>query len=153
MIDGRLETWPRTSGSEHPPPPYSLIPFFPNSLFMGRKYDQKSLREKKIDFRRHARTYLVMSGFFLVLNLFLSGTIGWAVWPIFGWGIGVTMQALSLYGPLADPDDAHPTEERRERKRDRRQSEHDERLELRDLDREAPPEPAGGRSYREEDLV
>ena len=73
-----------------------------------KQYEQKSLREKKIDFRRHLRTYLVMSVFFFVLSGLTGG--GWWIWPVLGWGIGVAMQGLSLYGPLADPEDTHPTE-------------------------------------------
>ena len=75
------------------------------------KYEEKTLREKQIDFKRHLRTYLVMSVFFIALNMMGHGRITWAVWPILGWGIGVAMQALSLYGPLKDPDDVHPKEE------------------------------------------
>ena len=73
------------------------------------RYEEKTLREKKIDFRRHLRTYLVMSAFFIILSNTTGGN--WAIWPILGWGIGVAMQALSLYGPLADPEDVHPSEE------------------------------------------
>ncbi len=75
------------------------------------KYEEKTLREKKIDFKRHFRTYLVMSLFFIVLNISSDGNQFWAIWPILGWGIGVAMQGLSLYGPLADPEDIHPVEE------------------------------------------
>jgi len=82
---------------------------------MARKrkpnYEQKTLREKKLDFRRHFRTYLVMSCFFIALNLFGGSNHAWAIWPILGWGIGVALQGLSLYGPLADPEDAHPERE------------------------------------------
>jgi len=105
-----------------------------------RRYEQKSLREKQIDFRRHLRTYLVMCSFFVVLNLVTVGTINWAIWPILGWGIGVAMQALSLYGPLADPEDVHP----REDSKDTPLPDLDERMELRELER---------RPYRDEDLV
>ena len=106
-----------------------------------KKWDDKSLREKQIDFRRHLRTYLVMCSFFVIVNLVSVGSIGWAIWPILGWGIGVAMQALSLYGPLADPDDSHPEEES-----DRQVPlpDLDDRMELRELDR---------RPYRDEDLV
>ncbi len=114
---------------------------------MSRKkrqaYDQKTLREKKIEFRRHLRTYLVMSAFFVVLNFVTIGSLGWAIWPILGWGIGVLMQAMSLYGPLADPEEVHPTESSADRGTplpDLR----DEELELRELER---------RPYRDEDLV
>lgn len=104
-------------------------------------FDRKTLREKKIDFRRHLRTYLVMSGFFIAINVFTVGSIGWAVWPILGWGIGVVMQGLSLYGPLADPEDTHP------RETDNRTPlpDLDEEMELRELETR--------RTYRDEDLV
>ena len=110
-------------------------------------YEQKTLREKKLDFRRHGRTYLVMCGFFLLLNLVTTGTIGWAIWPIMGWGIGVTLQALSLYGPLADPEDAHPTEQNSPPRREGTPLPdlEDEALDLRELEARRP--------YRDEDLV
>ncbi len=116
-----------------------------------RKYEEKNLREKKLDFRRHFRTYLVMSIFFIALNIFGRSHNFWAIWPILGWGIGVAMQGLSLYGPLADPEDAHPddkdaefsgplpdiTDEEVRRRKDE--------MELRELDTRRP--------YRDEDLV
>lgn len=115
-----------------------------------RKYEEKTLREKKIDFKRHLRTYLVMSFFFIALNTLGGSHNFWAIWPILGWGIGVAMQALSLYGPLADPEDVHPADEEfsgplpeitdeevRRRERDR--------IELRELEDNRP--------YRDEDLV
>jgi hypothetical protein len=113
----------------------------------SRKYEEKTLREKQIDFRRHLRTYLVMSAFFVALNVITIGSIGWAIWPILGWGIGVAMQALSLYGPLADPEDAHPTEEERRNTAPprHREAEPEERMELRELETRRP--------YRDEDLV
>ncbi len=107
----------------------------------SRAYEQKTLREKQIDFRRHLRTYLVMCGFFLLLNLITYVGILWAIWPILGWGIGITMQALSLYGPLADPEDVHP----RESERGTPLPDLEERLELREMDARRP--------YRDEDLV
>ena len=106
-----------------------------------KTYDDKSLREKKIDFRRHLRTYLVMSAFFVILNLFTIGSIGWAIWPILGWGIGVAMQAMSLYGPLADPEDVHPREEQEP---GTPLPDLEDRMELRELEH---------RPYRDEDLV
>jgi len=43
------------------------------------KYEEKTLREKKLDFRRHFRTYLVMSFFFVALNLFGGSNNFWAM--------------------------------------------------------------------------
>lgn len=112
------------------------------------KYEEKSLREKKIDFRRHLRTYLVMSVFFVLLSTFTGG--GWAVWPIMGWGIGVAMQGLSLYGPLRDPDDVHPNANGTSSTLD---SEFSGPLpDIRERDRMELKEPER-RTYRDEDLV
>ncbi|WP_116109116.1 2TM domain-containing protein [Lewinella sp. IMCC34191] len=105
-----------------------------------KKYDDKSLKEKKSDFRRHLRTYLVMCAFFVLINIFTIGSIGWAIWPILGWGIGVAMQGLSLYGPLADPEETHP----RDNERGTPLPDLEDRMELRELER---------RPYRDEDLV
>ena len=106
------------------------------------KYEEKTLREKKIDFKRHLRTYLVMSVFFVALSTFTGG--GWAIWPILGWGIGVAMQGLSLYGPLKDPDDVHPGTETKV----------DEQFSgpLPDI-RERERQTVERRTYRDEDLV
>ena len=112
------------------------------------KYEEKTLREKKIDFKRHFRTYFVMSIFFIALNLITDGRSFWAIWPILGWGIGVAMQGLSLYGPLADPEDIHPKEEEELRDQDFSGP-------LPDLREQPEPQRRGGedRPYREEDLV
>jgi hypothetical protein len=112
-------------------------------------YQAKTLREKKIDFNRHFRTYLVMSAFFVALNFFTTGSGGfWAIWPILGWGIGVAMQGMSLYGPLKDPEDVHPQSEPDQNEQqfgtpmpDLRER---DQMELRELDT---------RTYRDEDLV
>ncbi len=119
------------------------------------KYEEKTLREKKLDFRRHFRTYLVMSVFFVGLNLFGGSHNFWAIWPILGWGIGVAMQGLSLYGPLADPEDAHPVGQHDGRDgefsgplpdiTDEEIRRHKDKMELRELDERRP--------YRDEDLV
>jgi hypothetical protein len=117
------------------------------------KYEEKTLREKKLDFKRHFRTYLVMSIFFVCLNFFGGSHQFWAIWPILGWGIGVAMQGLSLYGPLADPEDAHPEDKNADREfsgplpdiTDEEVRRRKDRMELKELQTR--------RSYRDEDLV
>ena len=120
-----------------------------------KKFEEMTLPEKKRDFRRHLRTYLIMSIFFMALNLVTgfggSWRTAWFIWPVLGWGLGVALQGLSIYGPLADDEDDHAQPTRRE-------VEEDERF---DLDRNRPDrqpraEPlgrSGGHDYREEDLV
>ena len=124
-------------------------PFNPNRRMSRQRsknrYEEKTLAEKQLDFKRHLRTYLVMSAFFVILNS-LTGGAFWAIWPILGWGIGVTMQGLSLYGPLRDPDEAHPGEgERLEPLPDLRDRP-TERVELKELQTNAKP-------YNDDDLV
>ena len=115
-----------------------------------KKFDEMTLPEKKREFKRHLRTYLTMSVFFVTLNAFTGfGPRGiytaWFIWPVLGWGIGVALQGLSLYGPLADDEDDHPLPEEdrfdldRDRPRDRRTAE--------------PLGRTDGRNYRDEDLV
>lgn len=106
-------------------------------------YEEKTLAEKKLDFRRHLRTYLVMSLFFIILDYYTSG-LTWAIWPILGWGIGVALQALSLYGPLKDPEETHPTDTDRDFS--------GPLPDLRDYPSPNLPE-LDQRSYRDEDLV
>ena len=116
------------------------------------RYEEKSLRQKQLDFRRHLRTYLVMTVFFFLLSGMTGGN--WWIWPALGWGIGVAMQALSLYGPLADPEDVHPTVEDTEVESEfsgplpditeEEVRRHRDARELRQLEQ---------RSYRDEDLV
>ncbi|NJC26333.1 2TM domain-containing protein [Neolewinella antarctica] len=76
-----------------------------------RPYEEKSLVEKQQDFKRHLRTYVVMSLFFFVLNATTAFGAWWFYWPMLGWGIGVILQGLSLYGPLRDADSTHQQEQ------------------------------------------
>ena len=109
------------------------------------KYEEKTLREKQVDFKRHLRTYLVMSVFFIAINILGGSNHFWAIWPILGWGIGVAMQGLSLYGPLKDPEDMHPGKE---------DVEFSGPLpDIRDEPRKIPMRELDERGYSEDDLV
>ena len=68
-----------------------------------KAYEEKTLQEKQLDFKRHLRTYLAMSAFFFVLNMVTAPGAWWFYWPILGWGIGVVLQGMSLYGPPTRP--------------------------------------------------
>jgi hypothetical protein len=94
-----------------------------------------------------------MGLFFIALNIFGGSRQFWAIWPILGWGIGVAMQGLSLYGPLADPEDAHPEDRNTDREffgplpdiTDEEVRRRKDEIELRELESRRP--------YRDEDLV
>lgn len=39
--------------------------------------------------------------FLIVINILTSPGYYWFVWPLFGWGIGLTMHAFSVWGKHA----------------------------------------------------
>ncbi len=63
----------------------------------------KDLRE----FYGHLTTYVLVCGLLVVIDLLDSSTaeeflgLNWAYWPIIGWGIAVTIHAVSVFLPLA----------------------------------------------------
>ena len=63
------------------------------------RYKIAKKRVKKVkDFYNHLGTWLFFAGFFVLLNFLTSKGSFWAIWPIMGWGIGVAMHALSVFG-------------------------------------------------------
>jgi hypothetical protein len=56
-------------------------------------------RAKQIrDFYGHLSVYVVIIGFLFILNL-VTGDGWWFYWPALGWGIGIAMHAMAVYGP------------------------------------------------------
>lgn len=45
------------------------------------------------EFREHFFAYVVINLLLVGINIFTEGTVGWAVWPILGWGIGLAFHA------------------------------------------------------------
>lgn len=63
------------------------------------KYKAAKKRVKKVKgFYSHFATWLIMSAFFIVLNLISSSGNFWAIWPIMGWGLGVAFHAIGVFG-------------------------------------------------------
>lgn len=52
----------------------------------------------KAGFRSHALIYAVVNAGLVGINLTTSPGYFWAGWPMFGWGIGLAAQGLSVYG-------------------------------------------------------
>lgn len=46
----------------------------------------------------------------VLLNVTTSNEF-WAIWPIMGWGIGVAIEGLSVFGPLRDREDEYESDE------------------------------------------
>lgn len=63
------------------------------------------LAKKRVGFKRHLATYLVMNTFFWIIWYITdhkeddmeSGGIPWPVFPMLGWGIGVMFSYLKAY--------------------------------------------------------
>lgn len=58
---------------------------------------RKKVDEKKAFFK-HLFTWLIFSVFFLILNFSSPANTFWAIYPIAGWGLGVLLQAVKIYG-------------------------------------------------------
>lgn len=62
-------------------------------------YERAKKRVEDIKgFYIHLLTYVVVNAFLLILNYLTSPGQYWVKWPIFGWGIGIVMHALSVFG-------------------------------------------------------
>ncbi len=107
--------------------------------------------EKKRKFHRHLRVYLVMSVFFIVLNVMTYGG-WWAQWPILGWGLGIFFQGMAAYGGPGDTSEWEEKEIEKELRRLNRGKESDSDWINRHPERSAPPRDVN-RPYRDEDLV
>ena len=62
---------------------------------------------KRRDFWAHLLVYVLVNGFFVVLwAVTTDGTFFWPIFPIFGWGIGVAMQAWDAFfrGDITEAD-------------------------------------------------
>ncbi len=57
---------------------------------------KRVVRVKK--FYRHLGTYLIMGAFFFILNITTDPGEIWFIFPMLGWGIGLAMHYLSVFG-------------------------------------------------------
>ncbi len=60
------------------------------------------IAQKRAKFKKHLVVYLVMNAFFWCIWYITSGRNGsdqfpWPIWPLLGWGIGVTLQYFEAY--------------------------------------------------------
>jgi len=69
------------------------------------RYDEAKKRVSEIkEFYQHLATYVVINGMLVVINLLTSPQYFWFVWPLLGWGIGVALHALSVFGGVWGKD-------------------------------------------------
>jgi VanZ family protein len=53
--------------------------------------------EEKIIFLSHLAVYIILNAFLFFLDYRDDKMIGWAYWPLFGWGIGLVMHGLNAF--------------------------------------------------------
>lgn len=70
------------------------------------------------DFYEHLGAYVIVNAGLVIMNLATKGHIGWAVWPILGWGIGIGFHALGTF--FAGTESFQSDFEKWRRKRGRR---------------------------------
>jgi hypothetical protein len=63
------------------------------------KFKAAKKRVKKVKaFYTHFGTWIVFSAFFVFLNLMSGDHEFWALFPIAGWGLGVALHAIGVFG-------------------------------------------------------
>ena len=75
------------------------------------RYKQKSLKA-------NIRKYAIVNSFLVALNLLTSGQIGWAIYPLVFWGLGVALDAWSTYQTESDEYEKQFQKWLRKQKRD-----------------------------------
>lgn len=66
---------------------------------------QQSVRKEQVEFDKYKKKsfqsnllkYAIVNAFLVALNLFTSGHIGWAIYPLVFWGLGVALDAWVTY--------------------------------------------------------
>jgi carbohydrate-selective porin OprB len=124
--------------------PYFLV------VIMNERHSQGKKRQlsSKQEFYQHLSVYLVMSVFFLLLNLATSiGTL-WFHWPVMAWGLAVAFHYIDVFGFFGQARDHEPERALPEARgeKDTLLDDEEEELPLRPLEK-AP------RKWDESDLV
>lgn len=63
------------------------------------KYEKARKRVRKVkSFYKHLGTWVICSAFFIILNLITSPDEIWAIFPILGWGVGIALHGIGVFG-------------------------------------------------------
>lgn len=60
----------------------------------------KSKREQskaRVEFRIHLYVFIIVMAFLALIDLISSPEHIWFIWPLLGWGIGITIHGLTVY--------------------------------------------------------
>ena len=55
------------------------------------------LARKRVEFRTHLTVYLVINAMLWIIWYFTGSNYPWPIWPMFGWGVGLTFHYLFDY--------------------------------------------------------
>lgn len=62
-------------------------------------YEQAKKRVQAIrGFYIHATVYVLVNAFLAILNYVTLPTVFWSIWPILGWGLGLAIHAITVFG-------------------------------------------------------
>jgi len=65
------------------------------------KYQEAKKRVEEIKgFYLHLIAFIVVNTVLLVINLITSPEYLWFVWPIIGWGVGLLVHAITVFGNM-----------------------------------------------------
>jgi hypothetical protein len=53
--------------------------------------------DRKIGFFIHLAVYLVVNAGLILLNMLQTPGKAWAIWPLFGWGIGLLFHGFAVF--------------------------------------------------------
>jgi hypothetical protein len=65
------------------------------------KYQEAKKRVEDIkSFYIHLLTFFLVNIVLIVINLLLTPEYYWFIWPLLGWGVGLLMHGISVFGGL-----------------------------------------------------
>ncbi|MEM1326546.1 MAG: 2TM domain-containing protein [Bacteroidota bacterium] len=121
------------------------------------KLARQRVKEKQ-KFKKGLATYIIMSIFFFLLNVFTNPGHWWFIYPVLGWGIGIASHYYKAYVAPREEDKAMEEEMRRLQARNRRiegEKADEDVLDLEDFRPrpEAQPEAQEQPKWKDGDLV
>lgn len=70
----------------------------PNKNYSTEEYQQaKKAVEERLGFYVHLTAYILVNAYFVFLSV-RNGGYFWAIWPMAGWGIGLTFHGIGVFG-------------------------------------------------------
>ncbi|MTJ52079.1 2TM domain-containing protein [Anabaena sp. UHCC 0253] len=61
------------------------------------KQGQMSNNQKRKEFKSHLFIFIAVNSFLVLLNLVVSPSYFWAIFPLLGWGLGLLLHGIKTY--------------------------------------------------------